>query len=78
MSHPVLDAGLRTLGLVLPAEAPDRLLAFRDLLYKWNRTYNLTALRDPEQAITYGLVAQYALDQAFRDADEDAEAAVED
>ena len=56
MSHPVLDAGLRTLGLVLPAEAPDRLLAFRDLLYKWNRTYNLTALRDPEQAITHHLL----------------------
>lgn len=36
------------------------------------------AQQDPEQAITYGLVAQYALDQAFRDADEDAEAAVED
>lgn len=36
------------------------------------------AQQDPEQAITYGLVAQYALDQAFRDADEDAEASVED
>lgn len=56
MSHPVLDAGLRTLGLALPAEASDRLLAFRDLLYKWNRTYNLTALRDPEQAITHHLL----------------------
>ena len=33
------------------------------------------AQNDPEQAITYGLVAQYALDQAFREADEDADAA---
>lgn len=36
------------------------------------------AQNDPEHAVTYGLVAQYALDQAFREADEDAEPASED
>ena len=30
------------------------------------------AQNDPEHVVTYGLVAQYALDQAFREADEDA------
>jgi len=61
MSHPVLDSGLNTLGLTLPDGAADRLLAYRDLLYKWNRTYNLTALRDPEQAITHHLLDSLAI-----------------
>ncbi|MCL2524427.1 MAG: 16S rRNA (guanine(527)-N(7))-methyltransferase RsmG [Betaproteobacteria bacterium] len=51
-----LSAGLAALGLDLPAAAPERLLAFRDLLLKWNKTYNLTALRDPEEAIAYHLL----------------------
>ena len=61
MSHPVLDSGLTTLGLDLPPGAAERLLAYRDLLYKWNRTYNLTALRDPEQAITHHLLDSLAI-----------------
>lgn len=36
------------------------------------------AQNDPEHAVTYGLVAQYALDQAFREADEDASIDAED
>jgi 16S rRNA (guanine527-N7)-methyltransferase len=47
MSQSALAAGLATLGLDLPAAAQQKLLAFRDLLLKWNKTYNLTALRDP-------------------------------
>jgi 16S rRNA (guanine527-N7)-methyltransferase len=33
----------------LPAEARSRLSAYLDLLAKWNRVYNLTAIRDREQ-----------------------------
>ena len=36
------------------------------------------AQNDPEQAVTYGLVAQYHLDRAFREADEDAGSPSED
>ena len=43
----VLDAGLDELGLVAPAEQRDRLLALVALLHKWNRAYNLTAVREP-------------------------------
>ena len=43
--------GLETLGLDLPEFAVDRLLAYRDLLVKWNRAYNLTAVRDPREMI---------------------------
>ena len=30
----------------------DKLLAYLDLLQRWNGTYNLTAIRDPEQMLT--------------------------
>ena len=33
----------------LPPDAADRLAAYLDLLAKWNRVYNLTAIRDREQ-----------------------------
>ncbi len=51
-----LAFGLSALGLDLPETARQQLLAFRDLLLKWNKTYNLTALRDPEQAIAHHLL----------------------
>ena len=56
-----LEQGLADLGLDLSAEAQQKLLAFRDLLLKWNRTYNLTALRDPEQAISHHLLDSLAI-----------------
>jgi 16S rRNA (guanine527-N7)-methyltransferase len=56
-----LDHGLAELGIDLPADAQGKLLAFRDLLLKWNKTYNLTALRDPEQAISHHLLDSLAI-----------------
>ena len=56
MSAMTLAAGLAELGLDLPDTTQQQLLAFRDLLLKWNKTYNLTALRDPEQAISHHLL----------------------
>ena len=56
-----LPAGLAELGIALPVAAQDSLLAFRDLLLKWNKTYNLTALRDPEQAIAHHLLDALAI-----------------
>ncbi len=56
MSNLALAAGLTDLGIALPDAAQRKLLAFRDLLLKWNKTYNLTALRDPEQAISHHLL----------------------
>ncbi len=61
MSTISLTAGLAELGLDLSAEQQDRLLAFRDLLLKWNKTYNLTALRDPAQAISHHLLDSLAI-----------------
>lgn len=61
MSADSLAAGLADLGIDLPEAAQHKLLAFRDLLLKWNKTYNLTALRDPEQAISHHLLDSLAI-----------------
>ena len=42
-----LAAGLTQLGLPLEEGQQQKLLAFVDLLQKWNRKFNLTAIRDP-------------------------------
>jgi 16S rRNA (guanine527-N7)-methyltransferase len=46
-----LIAGMTALGLPVDDERIGRLLAFRDLLEKWNRAYNLTSVRDPGQMV---------------------------
>jgi len=46
-----LQQGLREMGLDLPPPATEKLLNFLQLLEKWNQTYNLTAVRDPEQMV---------------------------
>ena len=51
-----LARGTAELGLALDAPVLEDLLAYLDLLAKWNRVYNLTALRDPEQMLTHHLL----------------------
>lgn len=51
-----LADGIDALGLTLSPATLDRLLAFGELLLKWNRVYNLTALRDPREVITHHLL----------------------
>ena len=46
-----LQQGLRDMGLELPPPAVEKLLDFLHLLEKWNKSYNLTAVRDPEQMV---------------------------
>ena len=48
-----LDRGLGELGLGLGPAARERLLGYLALLVKWNRTYNLTAIRDPLAMVTH-------------------------
>lgn len=56
-----LDRGLGELALALPAGAPGKLMAYLDLLAKWNNTYNLTAIRDPLQAVSHHLLDSLAV-----------------
>lgn len=51
-----LDRGLGELALVLPPDAPGKLMAYLGLLAKWNKTYNLTAIRDPLQVVSHHLL----------------------
>ena len=51
-----LEKGIAALGLDLPAEAQEKLLAFARLLIKWNKVYNLTAIRDEAQVVTHHLL----------------------
>ena len=56
-----LDRGLGELALALPAGARDRLLDYTALLVKWNRTYNLTAIRDPLSMVAHHLLDSLAV-----------------
>ncbi len=58
---PMLAEGLTELGVMLDDATQARLLAYANLLLKWNRVYNLTALRTPEQAITHHLLDSLAV-----------------
>ena len=49
---PALEAGATALGLALTADQQQALLQYLDLLNRWNSTYNLTAVRDPQQQLT--------------------------
>jgi 16S rRNA (guanine527-N7)-methyltransferase len=56
-----LAAGLDRLALALPEEATRRLLDYVGLLCKWNRTYNLTAIREPERMVSHHLIDSLAI-----------------
>jgi 16S rRNA (guanine527-N7)-methyltransferase len=56
-----LRAGIDVLRLSIDGAACARLLAYVALLDKWNRTHNLTAIRDPGQMITHHLLDSLAI-----------------
>ena len=56
-----LDRGLGELQLALGPEARERLLDYMALLVKWNRTYNLTAIRDPLAMVAHHLLDSLAV-----------------
>jgi len=56
-----LHAGLAALKLDLDTTAQERLLAYLDLLTKWNKTYNLTAIHEPERMLTHHLLDSLAV-----------------
>ncbi|MGN7726935.1 16S rRNA (guanine(527)-N(7))-methyltransferase RsmG [Luteimonas sp. 22616] len=60
-----LVAGLATLGL--DAALAEPLLAYLALLDRWNRTYNLTAIRDPRAMVSLHLLDSLAMHPFVRD-----------
>ncbi len=64
MSHPLaggLSDGLAALGLALTPAQQGQLLVYTDLLFKWNKVYNLTAVRDPAEMLTHHLLDSLAV-----------------
>ena len=61
MPRTALRRGLAELGQPLDQAAQLKLLAFVELLAKWNKTYNLTAIRDPLQMISHHLLDSLAV-----------------
>lgn len=58
-----LDAPLRAGldALAMPGDIAPPLLAYLDLLARWNRTYNLTAVRDPREMVARHLLDSLAM-----------------
>ena len=56
-----LEQGLRALDVDLPLDVRDKLLAYAALLYKWNKTYRLTALRESDKAVSHHLLDSLAI-----------------
>lgn len=51
-----LEQGLEALGLDIPATTQHKLLAYLELMLKWNRAYNLTAIRDLDEMVVRHLL----------------------
>ena len=56
-----LSAGLEGLGLPLSDAVQEKLLAYARLVEKWNRVYNLTAVRDAERIVPQHLLDSLAV-----------------
>ncbi len=62
--HPLLPAlqkGLDGLGLSLTDDQQMQLLAYMDLIGKWTKVYNLTAVRDANEMLTHHLLDSLAV-----------------
>lgn len=69
MTHPLraaLKQGLGRLGLALSDVQVQQLLDYLDLIQKWTRVYNLTAVRDPTEMLTHHLLDSLAVVQPLR------------
>lgn len=55
-----LEQGAAQLGLNLSVEQFDKLMDFLDLLQKWNKVYNLTSVRDPQEMMSLHMLDSLA------------------
>ena len=61
-SHEVtLRQGVAALGLSLSDGQITQLLSYHALIQKWNKVYNLTAIRDPAEMLTHHLLDSLAI-----------------
>ena len=55
-----LEQGAQQLGLNLKQEQFDKLMGFLNLLQKWNKVYNLTSVRDPQEMMSLHMLDSLA------------------
>ena len=67
----VVEAALPALGLELESDAVTALLNYLELIQKWTKVYNLTAVRNPAEMVTHHLLDSLAalapLDRQLQD-----------
>ena len=56
-----LELGVKTLGLNCSSHQIDQLLAYLEMLQRWNKAYNLTAIREPIQMVRLHLLDSLAI-----------------
>lgn len=56
-----LQQGINQLGMDVDKEAQQKLLKYLELLVKWNKVYNLTAIRDKKQMVIHHLLDSLAV-----------------
>lgn len=62
-----LERGLERMDLALKAEQIDTLMAYLQMLIKWNKAYNLTAVRDPQEMVSRHLLDSLSVLPHIRD-----------
>ena len=61
-----LRAGAQALGLALTEVQLTQLLDYLELIQKWTKVYNLTAVRDPQEMLTHHLLDSLAVLQPLQ------------
>ncbi|MGE8546044.1 MAG: 16S rRNA (guanine(527)-N(7))-methyltransferase RsmG [Alcaligenes sp.] len=65
--NPRLIQAMKALGLEADPETVRQLLAYIQQLQRWNRTYNLTALRDPDQMLVQHIFDSLSVVRPFQE-----------
>lgn len=61
----ILQEGATQIGVTLSASQETKLLGYLAMMAKWNKVYNLTALRDADKMMTHHLLDSLAVVPAF-------------
>jgi len=63
----LLAAGVAKMGLPVSVDMQEKLLKYLSLLQKWNKVYNLTAVRNPEDMVVLHLLDSLSVLPYIRD-----------
>ena len=67
MNTELLKKGISQLGLECSESQVELLLRYSQLLLKWNKVYNLTAIRNPDEVLTHHILDSLSIIPIYRD-----------